>query len=239
MIIIIFAKIGYYLCHLNNFQVKHNMTENIETENPSSPTKSQIDTPELLVALKGTFDRLNGTIETIQKDRANHDRIKQKKINALRLLAVPVILLVVALSAYMFYMASLMEQAMSNMSNDMSNMRNNMQTMTSSIEQITNSIEKITNNVQILAVNVTSMNKLMVQMSRNMQVVAVDLHKMSDNMIVMSEDMGKVRQATVYMEYSIRSLTQKVKQMSNSLSPVMDGARQFMPWGPFQNRSRR
>jgi hypothetical protein len=57
-------------------------------------------------------------------------------------------------------------------------------------------------------------------------------------MIVMSKDMGKVRKATVYMEYSIRSLTQKVNQMSNSLSPVMDGARKFMPWSPYQNRRR-
>jgi methyl-accepting chemotaxis protein len=214
------------------------MTENLEKENPSTPTNPQTDTPELLEALKGTFDRLNSTIEQIQADRENHDRIKQKKINALRLLAAPAILLVVALSAYMFYMASLMEQAISNMSNDMSNMRNNMQTMTSSMGKITDSIGKITDNVQILAVNVTNMNKVMIQMSRNMQVVSVDLHKMSENMIVMSEDMGKVRKATVYMEYSIRSLTQKVDKMSNAVSPVMEGARTFMPWGPYQNRRR-
>jgi methyl-accepting chemotaxis protein len=207
------------------------MTETLDKENPSNPANSQIDTPELLNTLKVTFDRLNGTIEKIQADRENHDRIKQKKINALRLLAVPVILLVIILSAYIFYMASLMEQAMSNMSNNMSSMRNNMQTMT-------NSIEKITGNVQILAVNVTSMNKVMIQMSKDMRIVSTDLHTMSDNMIVMSKDMGKVRKATVYMEYSIRSLTQKVNQMSNSLSPVMDGARKFMPWSPYQNRRR-
>ncbi len=194
------------------------------------------ETPELLQTLTETFGRLNSTIEQIQEDRRNHDRIKQKKINALRLLAAPMILLVIALSVYIFYMASLMEQAMSSMSKDMNSMQTNMNTMT-------NSMGKITDNVQTLAVNVTSMNKIMVQMSKNMQIFSTDLHKMSDNMIVMSDnminmsgDVQKMRKATVYMEYSIRTLTQKVNEMSNAVSPVMDGARQFMPWMPYNNR---
>jgi hypothetical protein len=39
----------------------------------------------------------------------------------------------------------------------------------------------------------------------------------------------------VYMEYSIRTLTKKVNDMSNAVSPVMDGARQFMPWSRHRN----
>jgi uncharacterized protein YoxC len=188
---------------------------------------------KVLDQLNHTFAGFNITMEKIQQGHDFQKSLQNRKIKILGFMAVAIVLVIVALGMHMFYVVHTMQQIMTNMSEDMGAMRQYMEEMTGSMSDMTSDIGKMT-------VQVTGMGELMESMSTEMHNVSSDLRKMSGNMRQMSGDMGQIaadmqylRKATVAMESSTRSMTRKVNEMSNTVSPVMEGARQFMPFVPW------
>jgi uncharacterized protein YoxC len=201
------------------------MTEITETDNLST---QQEPVASLLEKFNHTFDSLNTTMKTIQQDNEGRKRLADKNSKVFTFMAISIVLIVIALGVHMFYVIYAMQQIMSNMSQDMGEMRKHMQKMTVSMTNMTQDMRTMTVKVS--------------NMSGNMQQVSTELHQMSSNMQQITSNMQDMRQATVLMESSTRNMTRKVNEMSNTVSPVMAGARQFMPfmpWGGNRRYSRR
>ena len=209
------------------------MTENNSKDNA---TDHQVALANVLDKLNHTFYGLNTTMDKIQQHNNTQKHVQDKKIKILTFIAVAIVLVVVALASHIFYVIHTMEQVMTSMSMDMGEMRQYMHKMTASMENMTASMENMTHDMGTMTVKVTTMGDNVQHMSSNMQQVSSDLRQMSNDMQQISGDMRDMRKATVLIESSTRSMTRQVNQMSNTVSPVMDGARQFMPFVPWNNR---
>ena len=199
------------------------------TETNDDATDNQAALLTVLDKLTLTFAGLNATMANIQQHHHTQKHVQDKKIKILTFIAVAIVLVVVALESHIFYVIHTMEQVMTSMSTDMGEMRQYMHKMTASMENMTH-------DMQTMTVKVSTMGDNVQQMSSNMQQVSGDLRQVSKDMQQISGDMRDLRQATVLIESSTRSMTRKVNQMSNTVSPVMEGARQFMPFMPWGSR---
>jgi uncharacterized protein YoxC len=193
-----------------------------------------------LEKLSTSFEGLNATMEQIRRD--NDKRTEDKPMKLFQFMAIAIVLIVIALAGHMFYVIQAMEKIMSTMSHDMGEMRKHTLQMTASMENMTQYMQTMTTKVSTMSNDMEKISGNMQNMSTNMQQVSGELHLMSSNMEQISSDMRDMRQATILMETNTRTMSRKLNEMSSTVSPVMEGARKFMPFmpnSPWNHYSRR
>lgn len=164
-------------------------------------------------------------------------RTHTKLFAILKVLAIPVVIMVLALLGEMFYVIHSMDTSMSSMKTDMHAMQGEMSSMKTDMKAMATHITNMDEYMKVMSQNMAQMSQNMLSMSQDMHAMNIDMGTMSKDMGLMRssmqsmvEDVRYMRYATVSMDRGVQYMTRDVGNMSNTISPVMWGMRPFMPW---------
>jgi len=164
-------------------------------------------------------------------------RTHARLFSILKILAIPVVLMVLALMGEMFYVIHSMDTSMSSMKTDMHAMQGEMSSMKTDMKGMATHMANMDEYMKVMSQNMAQMSQNMLSMSQDIHLMHTDMGTMSKDMGLMRssmqsmvEDVRYMRYATVSMDRGVQYMSRDVGNMSNTISPVMWGMRPFMPW---------
>ncbi|MCU7935053.1 MAG: hypothetical protein KZQ99_09255 [Candidatus Thiodiazotropha sp. (ex Dulcina madagascariensis)] len=158
-------------------------------------------------------DRLTQAFKQTHAEAEEREKLLQEKLDAIekeqtyriqriKLFSLPGTLIAIAALIYLFYVVHIMERSMTSMSAD--------------IHQIQGHIAFIGTDTHSMSKGVSEMNRQMSQMNGNMQAITTQVKGMNGNMNHLNSNVGV--------------MTRDVGAMSHTVSPVMNGMRNFFPF---------
>lgn len=202
----------------------------------------------LLESLNRTFDRVNETLSALHRDndereqayrqhyglvqtqlqlQQKHLEIHDRRLRILRVVALAAVAIVFFISAPV---AVQMYRLVDGMADDMQSMAGDMRGMAANMTVMSENIHTLSGRIVLMTDDMRSMAGDMRQMAGNLASMHTDMNGLSADVKTLTGEISFMRQATVSMDHGMRRMTTDMSAMSNTISPVMHGFQQFMPW---------
>jgi len=175
-------------------------------DNKIKATAMSDETREALLA---TLQSMERTFEGLHQDNDDRERIQENKIKLLKIMAIPIVILIIIAAAHLYNVVLVMETAMSNMSGQMSQMAGDMRSMSQ---------------------NMQTMNTSMGSMGQDMGNMSTQITVMREDMSGMRGDIGNMSTNMARMSHDMNLMNRSVGLMSHTVAPTMQGMRDMMPW---------
>lgn len=194
---------------MNKLQASlQNAFSNAEDSNKNTEERS-------LLILKSLSESIMKDHEQTLLEVQQQGELQDKKIQHLtqlheqrsgrnRWIAIPGTIIAVIAIIYMFYVVSIMEEAMTNMSG-------NMDSMQASVGNMSEKMNTMAEDTHLMQGGVSNMNTIMGGMAADTKIMSTDMNRLNKNLTQMSYDLNI---------------------MTRNVSPTMKGIHDMMPWSP-------
>ena len=170
--------------------------------------------------LNDAFDKVHAEAKEREKLLADKlaaiEKEQSFKIQRIKLFSVPGTLIATAAMVYLFYVVHVMESSMTSMSKDM--------------HHIQGYIANISGDTHNMSDGVAQMNHQMAQMNGSMSNIDQQMTDMNSSMGEINTQVKGMNGNMGHLNRSVGVMTHDVGNMSHTISPVMGGMRNFMPF---------
>lgn len=196
----------------------------------------------LLKDFKGTFEELNNTMVQIQTSMSKKDKDGDRANTTFKWLIAAMAIIFIIIGAPMFLWFYSMVDDMRLMSKSMVVMTDNVTEMSKNLNKMSNDMHNMLDKINSMSIEIKTMSGNMGNMSHDIHSMSTNVNNMTIDMNQISSDMRNMRYATVSIQNGLNNMTQDigvmtkdVNQMSNTVSPTIDGVRQLMLLLPFSS----